>query len=183
MLCFAFAFSVASCGEGEKTKEDYKLSFVSAGDGYAVEIGRGGEKWSNADTGVFGVRVSYDEVKNVSDTEYAYYDQYREIDGGWLASAELQAEDGSTFFAEDTYRISDSGVEVVRTFTVTGQGSAQGFMTYYPVRDEKAGEVLAREWFAPGHTTATTSIISGERESKSAIRKRPWPTWTICPRP
>lgn len=150
VLCFAFAFSVASCGEGEKTKEDYKLSFVSAGDGYAVEIGRGGEKWSNAATGVFGVRVSYDEVKNVSDTEYAYYDQYREIDGGWLASAELQTEDGSTFFAEDTYRISDSGVEVVRTFTVTGQGSAQGFMTYYPVRDEKAGEVLAREWFAPG---------------------------------
>ena len=43
VLCFAFAFSVASCGEGEKTKEDYKLSFVSAGDGYAVEIGRGGE--------------------------------------------------------------------------------------------------------------------------------------------
>lgn len=145
------AFSFAACNDdGEKKKESYKLSFASVGDGYAAEVSRGNNKWSNKESGAFGVRVSYDAVKNVSETEYAYYSEYRETDGGYLAIAELETEDGSRFVAEDTYRVSESGVEVVRNFTVEEKGCAEGFMTYYPIRDEQAGEVLEREWFAPG---------------------------------
>lgn len=147
----AFAFSLVACNqENDKKKADYKLAFVSVGGKYAAEVSRGGEKWSNMETGAFGVRVSYDSVKKVSDTEYAYYDEYKQIDGGYLATAELKTEDGSTFAVGDTYRVSGSGVEVVRTFTVTGKGSAEGFMTYYPIRDERPGEVMERDWFAPG---------------------------------
>ena len=147
------AAPLAACNkepEGPSELSPYTLQFVEAGGGYAVQIGRGDALWSNAATGVFGVQVSYDRINGVGDVAYAYYDSYEAVEGGWLAKAGFTAEDGSTFAAEDTYRVSEKGVEVVRTFRVLSEGSAEGFMTYYPVRDAAAGDVMSREWFAPG---------------------------------
>ena len=151
-LCLGAAMVLplaAGCDTG-KSGGGYELSFVPVDGKYAVRVEKGDDAWENAATGAFGVRVSYDSINNVSDVQYAYYDSYRQIDGGWIASASLTSEDGSTFTAEDTFRLSEDGVEIVRDFSVTGAGTAEGFMTYFPMRDTNTGDVMSREWFSPG---------------------------------
>lgn len=146
LICL-FLMLLSGCG---KQKNTYEVNFVSVGEGYAVEIVKGESKWNNLETGVFGVQVSYDDFDNVSEIEYAYYKEYSEVNEGFIAIAEITTEDGSVFRTEDSYRISEEGVEIVRNFEVLEGGDAQGFMTYYPIRDVQTGEVLSREWFAPG---------------------------------
>lgn len=151
LLCvLAFPATAVGCGKEEK-KSAVSLKFESVGGKYAATVTHGKTVWSNRDTGVFGVKVSYDNIRDVSDTEYALYDSYEEISGGYAAAATVTAEDGSSFKTVDTYRVSGDAVEVVRTFEVVTAGRAQGFMTYYPMRD--VGQTVAaeqRKWFAPG---------------------------------
>ena len=150
LALFFFSSLLIGCetADGE-SEEAYKVSFVSKDNGYFVEVVRGESKWSNLENGVFGVQLSYDDLDNVSEIEYVYYDKYTQVDGGYIATAEITTEDGSVFVTEDSYRISKTGVEVVRDFKVKKVGTGLGFMTYFPIRDTQTGEVMDREWFAP----------------------------------
>lgn len=149
--CMFFQTALLCACKQTETTENYEVAFVELEDGYAVQIKKGETVWDNIQTGVFGVRVAYDNISEVSDVEYAYYQSYALIDGGYEASSFVIADDGSKYQAKDTFKISNTGVEVVRTFTVTEEGSALGFTTYFPLRDKNEGSVEDREWFAPGN--------------------------------
>lgn len=143
--------TVLLCACNKQTSGMCELSFVKVEDEYAVQIKQGATIWDNVETGVFGVRVAYDYTSDVSDVDYAFYNSYNQIDGGYEATAILTAQDGSQYQTIDTFKVSSSGVEVVRTFSVMQKGSALGFTTYFPLRDNKTGAVEEREWFAPGN--------------------------------
>jgi len=123
-------------------------NFIKDGNGYKVSFSNGDQTWETTE-GVLGVRVAYDNTNNVTNPEYANYQDYSETEGGHKASATLQTEDGSRIKVTDYFTNRKLGVEIVREIEVLKVGSALGFMAMYPVRDEKAGKAEERMWFAP----------------------------------
>ncbi len=125
-----------------------KYEFVKDKSGYKVLFSNGKQTWKTT-SGVLGVRIAYDGISNVTNPEYVNYKEYSKTEGGHKASAILQTEDGSRIKVTDYFTNRESGVEIVREIEVLKAGSALGFMTMYPVRDEKAGKAEDRLWFAP----------------------------------
>lgn len=137
-------------GCGKKNEDKFEFSFSDAGGGKTLEIKNGNSTWRSS-PGVFGVRLSYDDISDVSDTEYVYYSSVESVGGVTVAVAEIQTEDGSHFRTDDAYIMRADGLEVSRRIKVINAGSAEGFMFYFPLRDADKTPVTERKWFAPSN--------------------------------
>lgn len=144
-IAIIIGISFCSCSNTEKS---VNYEFVRDEGGYKVQFSDGKQIW-NTFAGTLGIRVAYDNISEVSDTEYVKYSEYTKTKGGHKASTTIKTSDGSCFQVTDYYVHRKSGIEIVREIEVLEVGTALGFMTIYPIRDNEVGKAEERFWFAP----------------------------------
>ena len=145
---------LSSCA---KDSGKMKLEFIGSEGEKTAKFSLGKEEWSGVE-GAFGIRLSYDDVANVSDTEYVKYSSVEKVGETYIAKAIITTEDGSEFAVEDAYTEREGDFEIVRDFQVVKAGSAQGFMTYYPLQNNRYKAAEDRLWFSPSNYYGNTDI-------------------------